>query len=74
MRPTLVTLYARGNDILDLKTDMAVLMHGYENDPAQGLGTAVEAQPAGAGAAPAALDSRLGPAAVRPETARHHLR
>ena len=30
MRPTLVTLYAGGNDILDLKTDMAALMADYE--------------------------------------------
>ena len=30
MRPTLVTLYAGGNDILDLKTDVAVLMDDYE--------------------------------------------
>ena len=30
MRPTLVTLYAGGNDILDLGTDMAALMDDYE--------------------------------------------
>jgi lysophospholipase L1-like esterase len=30
MQPTLVTLYAGGNDILDLKTDVAVLMDDYE--------------------------------------------
>ena len=30
MRPTQVTLYAGGNDILDLKTDMAALMADYE--------------------------------------------
>ncbi|MFJ5862067.1 SGNH/GDSL hydrolase family protein [Pseudarthrobacter sp. NPDC092439] len=30
MRPSLVTLYAGGNDILDLKTDMAALMADYE--------------------------------------------
>jgi lysophospholipase L1-like esterase len=35
MRPTLVTLYAGGNDILDLKTDMAVLMDDYEKLVAQ---------------------------------------
>lgn len=35
MRPTLVTLYAGGNDILDLKTDMAALMAEYENLVAQ---------------------------------------
>jgi lysophospholipase L1-like esterase len=30
MKPTLVTLYAGGNDILDLGTDMAALMADYE--------------------------------------------
>ncbi|MWV60549.1 SGNH/GDSL hydrolase family protein [Rathayibacter sp. VKM Ac-2754] len=30
LRPTLVTLYAGGNDILDLKTDMRVLVDDYE--------------------------------------------
>lgn len=30
MKPTLVTLYAGGNDILDLKTDMTALMAEYE--------------------------------------------
>lgn len=31
MKPTLVTLYAGGNDILDIGTDMTVLMDDYEN-------------------------------------------
>lgn len=31
MKPTLVTLYAGGNDILDIGTDMAALMDGYED-------------------------------------------
>ncbi|TDX76685.1 lysophospholipase L1-like esterase [Rathayibacter sp. PhB151] len=31
LRPTLVTLYAGGNDILDLGTDMRVLIDGYEH-------------------------------------------
>ncbi|MGX1163387.1 hypothetical protein RKD54_004296 [Pseudarthrobacter sp. SLBN-100] len=30
MRPTLVTLSAGGNDILDVKTDMAAVMADYE--------------------------------------------
>ena len=39
MRPTLVTLYAGGNDILDLGTDMAALMDDYENLVASLAGT-----------------------------------
>jgi lysophospholipase L1-like esterase len=39
MRPTLVTLYAGGNDILDLKTDMTVLMADYEEFVRQLAGT-----------------------------------
>jgi hypothetical protein len=35
MRPTLVTLYAGGNDILDVKTDMTALMVDYEKVVAQ---------------------------------------
>ena len=35
MRPSLVTLYAGGNDILDLTTDMAALMADYESLVAQ---------------------------------------
>lgn len=31
MKPTLVTVYAGGNDILDIGTDMATLMDEYEN-------------------------------------------
>lgn len=31
LRPTLITLYAGGNDILDLKTDMTALIEGYES-------------------------------------------
>src|SRR6476659_1232523 len=39
MRPTLVTLYAGGNDILDLKTDMSALMADYEQLVAALAGT-----------------------------------
>ncbi|MFD0758458.1 SGNH/GDSL hydrolase family protein [Arthrobacter ulcerisalmonis] len=39
MNPALITLYAGGNDILDLKTDMAVLMADYERLVAQLAGT-----------------------------------
>lgn len=39
MRPALVTLYAGGNDILDLKTDMAALMDEYEKLVARLVGT-----------------------------------
>ncbi|MGK3958874.1 SGNH/GDSL hydrolase family protein [Arthrobacter sp. R4] len=39
MRPTLVTLYAGGNDILDLGTDMAALMEDYEKLVASLAGT-----------------------------------
>lgn len=35
MKPALVTLYAGGNDILDLKTDMVALMADYEKLVAQ---------------------------------------
>jgi lysophospholipase L1-like esterase len=39
MRPTLVTLYAGGNDILDIKTDMAALIADYEKLVARLAGT-----------------------------------
>ena len=39
MNPTLVTLYAGGNDILDVKTDMAALMADYEQLVARLAGT-----------------------------------
>jgi lysophospholipase L1-like esterase len=39
MQPTLITLYAGGNDILDLKTDMPALMADYEQFVARLAGT-----------------------------------
>lgn len=39
MEPALITLYAGGNDILDLKTDMAALMADYEQLVARLAGT-----------------------------------
>lgn len=39
MQPTLITLYAGGNDILDLKTDMQALLADYEQLVARLAGT-----------------------------------
>ncbi|MCO4253990.1 SGNH/GDSL hydrolase family protein [Pseudarthrobacter cellobiosi] len=39
MKPTLITLYAGGNDILDIGTDMAALMDEYEDLVARLAGT-----------------------------------